>query len=261
MLTELLLATYHGERHILVPLHQRQHSRSGGLDTVESVFFAAIAGGLVGVSGSELIRWILRKAETSGRGILRWLFLQLKRPFIWVAMEIREWRRVSAYRHRRITWDDLPQESKYSVSFHDLSTSAREAIKLTDISQTEKYVLIYGLILPELKGSQINGQLQALDKNGRGTLRRSVQIDIDDDDMFVQIDQTGMTLPVKVVFQNASEEIPCQIGARFYFYSREVTFTCKVAMHNQPYPGTQEVTVWIDHLLFKAVSIFKPSES
>ena len=220
-------------------------------------FVAAFAGGF----GWGVSQRVSPGIKIGIRNAFRQVLLGVRRPFSWFATGVREWRRVSDFRHRDIEWKDLPQHSKDKVSLRDLSTSACEAIKITDISQTEKYVLIYGLILPELKGSQINGQLQALDKNGRGTLRRSVQIDIDDDDMFVQIDQTGMTLPVKVVFQNASEEIPCQIGARFYFYSREVTFTCKVAMHNQPYPGTQEVTVWIDHLLFKAVSIFKPSES
>ncbi len=218
-------------------------------------FVAAFAGGF----GWGVSQRVSPGIRIGIRNTFRQALLGVRRPFSWFARGVREWRRVSDFRHRDIEWKDLPQHSKDNVSFHDLSISAREAIKLTDISKTEKYDLIYSLILPELKGSQINGQLQAIDDNDRYTLRRSVRLDIDDYDFLIQIDQTGMTLPFKVGFQNASEEIPCQMGSRFLFSSHEFTFTCKVTMHSQPCPGTQEVTVWIDYLLFKGVPIFRPS--
>ena len=184
---------------------------------MEREFIVAIAGGLVGVLGSELIRWILRKAKTSGRGILRWLFLQLKRPFTLIGVEIREWHRVSVYRHRHITWDDLPQDSKDSVKFRDLSENARDSVRMHQLPRGEKYDLLDKFILPKLRGTIFEGALQLFNDEGSITFVESARVTIPPVEGPGHIAQDGMELQPLITFENPENEIALPRGGKIGF--------------------------------------------
>lgn len=223
---------------------------------MERDFIVAAAGAFVGVLGSELIRWILRKAETSGRGILRWLFNQLKRPFGWVVLEVREWRRVSGYRHREITWDDLLQDARDSVDFHDLSVRARGSVQMKDTPQSLKYDLLHTFVLPEIDGVSHAGKLHRLDSSGHPELSRDVQVAFSWNHPSFYVGQDGMRLDLEIGFSSIQEEIPCQPNARIMLDLGTIALIGDVKRHNQLRPGSQWVEVWISYFLYKAMLIF-----
>ena len=224
---------------------------------MERVFIAAIAGGLVGVLGSELIRWILRKAETSGRGILRWLFLQLRHPFILVATESREWRRVSVYRHRRITWDDLPKESKDSVRLLDLSENARDSVKMHQLPQGEKYNLLDKFILPQLRGVTFEGTLHLLNDEGSTILAESAQVTIPPFEHPGVISQDGMELQPEITFENSGNEIALPRGGRIGFEARRWRMVGNIVTRRRVSPGSQSVELWVTDLYFDRLWMFR----
>jgi hypothetical protein len=101
-------------------------------------FLFAVAAILVATAILGTIRWTRERILSFGGRLSRRGWSELNRPFAWVATEAQEWRRLSDYRRRDLTWDDLPQNSKDSVGLHDLSESTRQEIRLSDLPQGEK---------------------------------------------------------------------------------------------------------------------------
>ena len=227
---------------------------------MERDFIVAAAGAFVGVLGSEAIRWILRKAETSGRDILRWLLLQLKRPFTLTATEIREWRRVSVYRHRSITWSDLPQESKDSVRFHDLSENARDSVKMHQLPQGEKYNLLDKFILPQLRGATFEGTLHLLNNEGSTILAESARVTIPPVEHPGVISQNGMQLQPEITFENPENEIALPRGGRIGFEARAWRMVGNITTRSRVSPGSQSVELWVTDLYFDRLWMFRGAD-
>ena len=95
---------------------------------------AAFAGAL----GLGVSQWMSAGFRSSTRKMFHLLLSGIMWPFRRVATEIKEWRRVSVYRHQRITWDDLPWESKSTVQFQDLNELVRALIRWDDLPQQAK---------------------------------------------------------------------------------------------------------------------------
>ena len=95
---------------------------------------AAFAGGL----GLGVSQWMSAGLRSSTRRVFHFLLSGILWPFRWGITAIKEWRRVSVYRHRGITWDDLPYESKLAVHVQDLSDLAQHLIVWDHLPQQAK---------------------------------------------------------------------------------------------------------------------------
>ena len=215
----------------------------------------------VGTVGGGFGLWLaprtLPKVRGGLRKLFRWLLRGAKWPFAYIAGEVGEWRGVSGYRHRSLTWDDLPQDSKDQVQFHALSESARRSIKLSDLPQSTKYNLLHTLVLPEFEEKRLEGRLQRLDNNGYPELTRDVELLVNSRSPGAYIDQAGMQVGLEIIFASIQEEIPCQPNTRFMFHSGQIVMAARVLNHHQPCPGRQQVSAWISHLSYKALPIFE----
>ena len=68
---------------------------------------------MVGALGSLGVSKLMSSGlKSSTKKLFVGLLSGVQWPFRLGAAAIKEWRRVSVYRHRPITWDDLPQKSK-----------------------------------------------------------------------------------------------------------------------------------------------------
>ena len=222
----------------------------------DNIFLLALAGSFAGGFGLAVGLWILTNSPTRVKSALRWLWLQVKRPFRWSAAEIKEWRRVSGFRHRIIKWEDLPQKSKDGVSFHDLTASARGSIKLSDLPRSEKQDLLTMLILPEIDGGHFAGELHRLAANNHPEFTRKVHLVVNKADRKVRVDQDGMELSFDIVFTSRQDEIPCQPGTRLFFDAGQWGMVGKVERHNELDQLSHRILAKITKFYYESLFIF-----
>ena len=242
---------------------------------------AAFAGGLgLGVSqwmSAGLKSSIIKAAYRVLSGIM-W-------PFRRVATEIKEWRRVSVYRHRRIIWDDLQGESKFAVHFQDLSDQAqaliswdhlprqakgnvrfqdlseeaRASITVRDLPRGEKFALLDKLILPQLHGAQHEGRLSLLDDKNSPKLSEPAQVTFVREPDYHAVRHDGMQLTFNVTFVNPEAGFHLPVGERIAFHTPRWTVLGSVRNHTRITPNTQTVVVWAMVLIFEDLSVYAPS--
>ena len=181
--------------------------------------------------------------------------------FTWIAGEVREWQRVSNYRHRFLTWDDLPQGSKDTVTISDLSQPVRDSIKLQDVSQMDKYYLIHKFILPSLNDSSLEGIVYKLDDNDRRTNERRVQIIIPEDDFFVQVCQNTMLLPIVIDFLDPTHEIEIATEDRILLRSElrpgTLIIKARIREYIQQGPGKRCLKLLINTFHYQSLTIYE----
>ena len=202
------------------------------------------------------VQWILRKTHAGGKGVLRECWSRFRRPFVWAATEISEWRTVSKYRHRPLTWDDLPEASRDKVRLQDLSEPARRSMHISDLPEKEKRLLLNEFVLPELSENQHKGNLSKLDSRNRPTLRREVELSLQSDAPYISTKQDGIELPFTVEFKTPQEEVVYETMERIWFVGRNWQFVGNVLRQHSTIPGSQKFEIWATHLRFDDIWIF-----
>ena len=212
--------------------------------TVVAVVFYNVAG------------WILSKIRSGGRRVLRSISLGLKRPFAWCADEIGEWKRVSAYRHRIITWDDLPPDSQNSVGFQDLSEPSRSSISFKDLPLNPKIILLETFILHGIYGSQHSGILHKIDEQNRAVSNREVQIVVNREIPNYDIQQERIRVIIDAEFVLPGQEFALQRDDEIWF-DGGWQMGGKVIRETPMGLGKYQITLWVDTLAFKGLTIFE----
>ena len=226
----------------------------------DNVLFYAILTFVAAFAGA--FGWgVSQKVSPGIRGSLRNVLdrprLGIKRLFRWGVTEVKERHRVSGFRHRPITWEDLPQESKDLVKFHDLSESARNSIMLRDLPRNDKDNLLDRFILPKLRSRPFEGQLSLLDDRDSITLTEAAQITVSPDDYQYYADQEGLQIILDIKFENPENEIRCPRGAVIGFESGPWRFVGKTRERGRISPGSQRVVVWITFLSFDRLDVYR----
>ena len=242
---------------------------------------AAFAGGL----GLGVSQWMSAGFKSSTRKVFLLLLLGTLWPFRWGVTAIKEWRRVSVYRHRLITWDDLPGESKFAVHFQDLSDQAqaliswdhlprqaknnvrfqdlseeaRALIAVRDLPRGEKFTLLDKLILPQLQGAQHEGTLSLLDDKNSPKLSEAAQVTFVREPDYRDVRHDGMLLSLSVKFANPEAGFHLPVGERIAFHTPRLTVFGSVRNHTRITPNTQTVAVWAMFLMFEDLGVYAPS--
>ena len=206
-------------------------------------------------------------------------------PFRWGVTAIKEWRRVSVYRHRRITWDDLPGESKFAVHFQDLSDlaqslirwdylpqqakdnvrfqdlseEARASIRVRDLPLGEKLIILDNAVLPQLHGAQHEGTLSLLDDKDAPTISETAQVTVPPEPDYRDVRQDGMQLTFNVTFVNPEAGFHLPRGTRFGFGTlgtRRWRIVGSIRHHTRISSDTQAVTVWVTFLLLDSLAVY-----
>ena len=239
---------------------------------------AAFAGGYgLGVSQRTSGDW----KSSIGKAV-HLLLSGILRPFRWVATEIKEWRRVSVYRHQRITWDDLPWESKSTVQFQDLnelvralirwddlpqqakdnvrfqalSEEARASIRVRDLPLGEKLIILDRFILPQLHDAAHEGTLSLLDDKNSITLSEAAQVTVAREPDYHDERQDGMRLTLDIAFTNPGTGLPLRRGEKIGFTAGRWTTVGSIRQRTRTSSGTQAVTVWVTFLLFDSLAVY-----
>ena len=189
------------------------------------------------------------------------LLSKLSWPLRWIVAEIKEWHRVSGYRHRLITWNDLPQISQDQVTLRDLGESARNSVSLCDLSQYGKYHLLDKLILPKVWDLQFTGRVALLDDRWSPSISRDVQLTIRKNNQHhLTINQDGMKLNVEVAFPDPTLEIPWPSNAPISFHVPGLSWnvTGKLLEHYPLSPGSQSIDIWIEVFHFDLIAVYQP---
>ena len=229
-------------------------------------------GTLVSVVFYNVAGWILSKIRSGGGRALRSIPLGLKRPFTWCADGIGEWKRVSAYRHRIITWDDLPPDSQNSVGFQDLSPDSQNSVDFQDLSEPSrrsisfkdlpldpKSMLLEKFILHKIYGSQHSGELHKIDELNRPVSSRAVQIAVNRGISHYDMRQDGMLIVIDVEFVLHGQEFAIQRDDKIWF-SGDWQMAGKVRGETPMELGKYQLTLWIDMLHFEGLNIFDGSK-
>ena len=213
---------------------------------------AAFAGAL----GLGVSQWMSAGFRSSTRKMFHLLLSGILWPLRWGVTAIKEWRRVAVYRYRRITWDDLPQESKDNVTFHALSEHARDLIGLKDLPRDEKRRILDNLILPNLNDVQHDGTLSLLDDMGAITLSEYAQVTISLDNPYRDLHQDGMLLSLDIAFESPQNEIAFRVGEKIWFESHSWIVAGNIRQRGRMPSGTQLVTIWVTFLYFGWLHVF-----
>ena len=243
---------------------------------------AAFAGGL----GLGVSQWMSAGLRSSTRRVFHFLLSGILWPFRWGITAIKEWRRVSVYRHRGITWDDLPYESKLAVHvqdlsdlaqhlivwdhlpqqakddvrLQDLSEEARASIRLSDLPLVEKRNVLDKFIFPKLFGTQHDGELSLLDDRNYVTLQEASQVTFPKEEDYRAVDQNGMLLTFLISFESPETEIALQRYARIGFTCRYWMAAGNVRRRTRVSPGIQSVEVWVTIFSFDGLSFFTETD-
>ena len=177
-------------------------------------------------------------------------------PFRWAVTAIKEWRRVSVYRHRRISWDDLPDESRLAVHVQDLSEEARASIGVKDLPLGEKRTILDKLILPNLCDTQHEGGLSLLDDRNSVTLTETAQVTVPPDSNYRDVRQDGMQLSLKVTFAIPEAGFHLPRGTRIGFATCRWRIAGSIRHHTRISSDTQAVEVWVMFLEFDSLVIY-----
>ena len=226
------------------------------LDYIILTAVAAGSAAFMGTFGWGLSQTVSPGIKNGIRNMARRVVLGIRRPFSWSATEIREWRRVSTYRHRHITWDDLPKESKDSVRFLDLSENARDSVKMHQLPQDEKYKLLDKFILPKLRGATFEGTLHLLNDEGSTTLFESARLTLPPVEHPGVIDRDGMQLTLLIIFENPENEIALPRGGKIGFEAKAWRMIGNIRTRQRISPGSQNVEIWITYLQFDGIPVF-----
>ena len=239
---------------------------------------AAFAGAL----GLGVSQWMSAGFRSSTRKMFHLLLSGIMWPFRRVATEIKEWRRVSVYRHRRITWDDLQGESKFAVHFQDLSDQAqaliswdhlprqakgnvrfqdlseeaRASITVRDLPRGEKFALLDKLILPQLHSAQHEGTLSLLDDKNSITLSEAAQVTVAREPDYRDARQDGMKLTLDIAFTNPRTEVHLRRGEKIGFTAGRWTTVGSIRQRTRTSSDTQAVTVWVTLLVFDSLAVY-----
>lgn len=213
-------------------------------------------GTLIAIIFRDMFGWMGKRIWSGCGRSLRWVLLGLKRTFTWSTDGIREWHRVSAYRHRPLIWDDLPEDSKGKIGFNDLGTQARSAIRLSDLPEGEKYHLLRVVILPRLYDLQHEVNLSIHNDIGRETRNREIKLIVRDDDFSLEIHQTAMLLSLDVIFPSLELEIDWRANESIWFRAKGWEMGGIIVRHNQICPGRQRVAVYVNQFSFDRLVIF-----
>ena len=252
------------------------------LSYVILTFVAAFAGTIA----LGVLRWMSDGVKSSIIKAVRLMLSGILWPFHWAATAVKEWRRVSVYRHRRITWadlpdelkiavhiqdlsdmaqrlivwDHLPQQAKGDVRFHDLSEGARASIGLSDLPLVEKRNVLDKFIFPKLFGTQHDGELSLLDDRNYITLQEASQVTFPKEEDYRAMDQDGMLLDSLISFESPETEIALQRDARIGFTCRYWTAAGNVRRRTRVSPGTQRVEVRVTIFSFDGLSFFTETD-
>ena len=220
--------------------------------------------------------------RSSTRKMFHLLLSGIMWPFRRVATEIKEWRRVSVYRHQRITWDDLPWESKSTVQFQDLnelvralirwddlpqqakdnvrfqalSEEARASIRVRDLPLGEKLIILDRFILPQLHDAAHEGTLSLLDDKNSITLSEAAQVTVAREPDYHDARQDGMQLTLDIAFTNPGTGLPLRRGEKIGFTAGRWTTAGSIRQRTRTSSDTQAVTVWVTLLLFDSLAVY-----
>ena len=215
-------------------------------------FVAAFAGGF----GWGVSQRVSPGIRIGIRNTFRQALLGVKWPFSRLATGIREWHRVSVYRHRRLKWDDLPRESKDDVKFHDLSEQSRDLIKLHNLPRSEKYPLLDKFILPQLFRDTIAGTLYLIDEAGRLALDESVHVTVPRGDISTQMDRDSVSLELHIAFDDPQNQFQCPVGRDIGFASQSWRFVGNIQRRSRLDTGDQSVLVAINVFSYNGLQIY-----
>ena len=171
-------------------------------------------------------------------------------PFRWVAKAINDWQRVSAFRHRPLTWDDLPQQAKEKVRFQNLSEDARVEIGVSDLPTSEKRTLLEGYILPRIQGADQPGTVTLFDDSNRTRLSEYALIEVESKGDYVDVLHNGMNLSLKVTFEQPEEGIPFPIGGTISCRTSDWAIVGTIQYRDRTSLGTQSIMVWVSNMSF-----------
>ena len=238
---------------------------------------AAFAGGL----GLGVSQWMSADLKSSTRKVFNLLLSGLLRPFRWGVTAIKEWRRVSGYRHRRITWDDLPGESKLTVHvqdlselargliswddlpqqakdkvrFQDLSEEARASIGVRHLSLGVKLTILDRFILPQLYDVQHEGTLSLLDDRYSTKLSEAAQVTVSREPDYRDVRQDGMQLTLNTAFTNPRAEFSLPRGESIAFFTRRWRVIGSIEQRTRT-PPTQSVVVRVMALQLDDLTVY-----
>ncbi len=241
-------------------------------------FIAAFAGALA----LGVLRWMSDDVRSSIiRGIHRVLSVILW-PFRWVVTEFKEWRRVSVYKHRLITWDDLPLESKFNVhfrdlhelvqgfiswddlpqaskdnvQFQDLSELARASIEVKDLPRDQKITLLDKFIFPRLQDAQHVGTLSLFDDNGSVELNETAQVGVAQGLDRRAVSQDRMRMTLNIAFTNPGSDFQLPMRRKIGFSEGSWAVLGTIDNRNRINPTTQTVVVWVTVLIFEDLAVY-----
>lgn len=242
---------------------------------------AAFAGSL----GLGVSQWMSSGLKSSTRRVFQFLLSVILWPFRWVVTGFKEWRRVSGYRHRDLTWDDLPQESKnkvmfddlsdlaqrlinwhhlsevskHHVSFQDLGDEARSSIKVKDLPRDQKFSLLDQFIMPKLHGVPHEGKLAQFEDKMTVSLSETAQVTIDQALRSGSVQQDRMQLTLKISFINPGTDFPIPMGKMIGFSTDGWVVLGTVNSRVRTDPDAQTVVVWVTNLIFESLIIYQPT--
>ena len=142
------------------------------------------------------------------------------------------------------------------MRFLDLSVSARGLIKLSDLPRSEKEDLLTMLILPEIDGEHVAGELHRLAANNHPEFTRKVRLVVNKADRKVRVDQDEMELSFDIVFTSRQDEIPCQPGTRLFFDAGQWGMVGKVERHSELDQLGHRILARITHFHYESLLIF-----
>ena len=240
---------------------------------------AAFAGGL----GLGVSQWMSSGLKSSTRKVFHLVLLVFLWPFRWVSRGIKEWRRVSGYRHRDLTWDDLPQQSKSKVLFEDLSDLARELINWDDLPQGskdkvllqdlcedarnsidvkdlprgQKITLLDKFIFPQLQAMPYEGRLSLIDDKGYVSFEETARITIAQTLDIGLVMQDGMQLALNIAFANPASDVQIPMGRDIAFTAGRWFVLGTVRGRARTGTATQTVTVRVRTMSFESLVVYK----
>ena len=242
---------------------------------------AAFAGSL----GLGVSQWMSSGLRSGTRRVFDVLLSVILWPFRWVVTGIKEWRRVSGYRLRDLTWDDLPQESKnkvlfedlsdsaqglinwhhlpevskHHVSFQDLGEEARSSIKVKDLLRDQKFSLLDQFIMPKLQGAPHEGNLALFEDKMTVSLSDTAQVTIDQALSSSSVQQDRMQLTFKISFINPGSDFQIPMGKTIAFSAGGWGVLGTVSSRVRTDPDAQTVVVWVTSLAFESLVLYEPS--
>ena len=225
-------------------------------------FLLTVAAMLVVAAILGTIRWTRERIFSFVGRLLGRSWSELKRLFSWGTAEVQEWRRLFSFRRRALTWDDLSQNSKDNVRFHDFSESARQKIRLSDLPRNEKHDILSKIFLPKIYDTQYDARLALLDNRNSPIYERDVKSVVKKvDDFQTEIWQDGMELHLTIEFQSCDFEIPFDKDRIIHFDAEKSGnrwfMLCKPKYSRKELSGSHKVAVWIYHLRFNGLVFYQ----